>query len=75
MVPSGIDTFEGVIAMETSAAGPTVKLAVADVTPGAAAVMVTMFANGVVEVAKPGVRVLMVTLGSEEVQVTVAVTS
>jgi hypothetical protein len=73
-VPSGIEALAGVTAMETSAAGPTVRLAVPDVTPGVAAVMVTIFDNGVVEVAKPGVRLLMVTLGSEEVQVTVAVT-
>ena len=61
--------------MEASSAGPTVRFAVAEVTPGVAAVMVTMFANGVVEVARPGVRVLIVTVGSEEFQVTVAVMS
>lgn len=77
VVPLAIDAPVGVTAMETSATGPTVRVAgiaaetrVPKELVIEALMVALVFAAASVVVARPGVVVLIVTLGSDELHVT-----
>lgn len=75
VVPSAIDALAGVTAMETRAAALTARVAgvVAEMLPNAALIVALVPTAASVVMARPGVVVLIVTLNSDELQVTLDV--
>jgi hypothetical protein len=75
VVPLAIDSPLGVTAIETSAAALTVRIAgvAAETLPCVALILMFLPTAASVVVAKPGAVALIVTLGSEELHVTLVV--
>jgi hypothetical protein len=73
LVPSASEGMAGVTAMETTAAGDTVKTVVPEIEPDVAVIVVVPVARLVASPWLPEVLLMLATAGLDEVQVAVVV--